>query len=462
MSIALAHVSNPDQAKGLLRALPPVIMAPWLRYTPLIVVSAYVIFTYFLFLVSPFVWPSTDHLQLLLVLFSALLSFASGFHFGASRPACAGQAMSVNALVVIGGMLALAVLIPSARTYTGKWPWELVAALEDQTKAYQSLGEQLLDTQGQRGLLAFIRALTAPLVLIGSTLGVIYWRELGVIGKFFTVAAFWASINFSILRGTNREIVDAAIIIFSSYAILAARRTMVNVRSRVTGVKLAKFLFFSVFLLFLAYAIVVIFVARVNDRLGVQAALCIGETAVCADFNSGIYQFLPYDLSRAIGLISSYLGQGYFGMSLALDEQFVSGLGLGHSPALLSIYQQFIGRADAVLSSYPYMLAYKSWDPSAQWSGMITWIAADIGFSGAVIVMGFLGYLYGRSWVAAVSRKNDAAVALFCVLSLTMFYFPANFQLAIYIDGYAMLLSAIVLFKLWRPRGAVASMRLRH
>lgn len=451
MTVKFMPARTPVMARGVVRPISPVIMVQWLRYAPLAVVMAYVAFTYFLFLASPFRWPVTNHMLLLLVLCAAMLCFALGFHWGASKPAAAGSALPIKTLVFLGGILALTVLVPSARIYTGKWPWEIAAALADQTKAYLSIGEQLRDTQGQRGLIAFIRAATAPLILIGSTLGIIYWRNLGSLSRFLTLAAFWTSINFSILRGTNREIVDTALLICSSFSIVAARRMMFNASSSATGAKVARFALLSVVILILLYFIIFIFLERVNDRLGVQATLCIGESRICADFNAGVYQFLPYDISRAVGLIAAYLGQGYFGTSLALNEQFVSGLGLGHSPAILSIYQQYVGEAETAFSSYPYMLAYRNWDPAAQWSGMLTWIAADIGFSGAVITMGFFGYLYGRSWVSAVSARNDAAVALFCVLSLTMFYFPGNFQLAIYIDGYAGLISACLLFKLWRP-----------
>ncbi len=437
-------------AVGSIRAQ-PMGMAWWLRFAPLVVVAAYVGFTYCLFLFAPFQWPMSNHLAVLLVFSSAMLCFSVGFKLGVTRPAAQSHSLPIKPIVIIGGFLALIVLVPSARVYSGKWPWELAAALADQTKAYQSIGDQLRDTEGQRGLIAFVRAASAPIILAGSTLGVIYWRQLNGICRFFTVAAFWTSINFSILRGTNREIVDTAILIISSFAILSARQKALTPNRSLTVGKIVRTVFLGLVLLSLAYVIIAIFFARVNDRLGEQALLCIGETGVCADFNLGIYQFLPFDVTRAIGLIASYLSTGYFGTALALNENFVSGWGLGHSPALLSIYMQYIGQPEAVASSYPYMLYYQKWDPAAHWSGMMTWIAADVGFTGAVIIMGLFGYLYGRTWFAAVAARNDAAVPLFCLLSLTMFYFPGNFQLAIYIDGYVALLSSVLLFKFWRP-----------
>lgn len=380
-----------------------------------------------------------------------MLCFHMGYGIGMKRAPAAGRPLPIKAIVVIGGILTLAVLIPSAQIYTGRWPWQFLDALGDQRKAYEGLAQQLRDTEGQRGLIAFVRALVSPLTLACSTLGIIYWKKIGLIGKFFTVSALMSAIIFSILRGTNREIVDTLLYIVSSISVAMARTSLRSTETALNGRKIFKYFALGFLLILVCYIIFIVFLARIDDRVGVQSALCLGESMVCVDFNSGAYAYLSHEITRTIAILTGYLGTGYFGISLALNEPFHSGYGLAHSTALLSVYRQFIGEPDAVFQSYPYMLYYQNWDPAAQWSGMLTWIAGDVGFVGAIFIMGIIGYCFARLWVSATQLSNDAAVMGFSILALTMFYFPGNFQLGLYIDGYSMLVAALLIFKIWRP-----------
>jgi hypothetical protein len=431
--------------------------AGWLLSAPRTIVLTYVTFTYLLFLLSPFPWNANNHIFVFVVVFAAMFCFYLGYGIGMKRTPVVGRPLPIKAIVVLGGILTLVALIPSAQIYTGRWPWQFMDALADQKKAYEGLAQQLRDTEGQRGLIALVRALISPLTLACSTLGIIYWKKIGLTGKFFTVSALLSAIIFSILRGTNREIVDTLLYIVSSVSIVMARASLQSTEKAMNGKKIFRYFALGSLFILICYIIFIVFLARIDDRVGVQSALCLGESMVCVDFNSGVYAYLPHEVTRTIAILTGYLGTGYFGISLALNEHFHSGYGLAHSTALLSVYRQFVGEPDAVFQSYPYLLYYQNWDPAAQWSGMLTWIAGDIGFTGAVFVMGIIGYCFARLWVSAIQACNNAAVMGFSILALTMFYFPGNFQLGLYIDGYSMLVAALLIFKIWRP----AQSRLR-
>lgn len=417
---------------------------------PLWLAVGYIALTYILFLIAPFNWPLTNGLKLFLVVALSLVALAAGYGLGLGRGPVAAKPLPVRLIAIIGGISAFAILFPSAQAYAGRWPWELLDALSDQKAAYQGLGEQLRETAGQRAYIAAARAIAAPLAFAATVLGILNWKRIGVLGKVGVAFAVGSSLTFSILRGTNKEVVDSTIIILSALAIVRARQRAAqpsHLRAQIDPFKrLAALVGIGVVLAL----VVAIFLARISGRLGFSETFCIGLSGICSDFNSGIYYYLPLDISRSLAMITSYQGQGYFGLSLALEEPFSSGFGLAHSPALSSLYIQFGGDESFIRDTYPYRLLYKAWDPEVQWTSMLTWIAADIGFPGAIATVGVLGFALSRSWKSAVAGSNDIAAGLFIIAVLTCFYFSANFQTTITFDSYFVLVAFVVAYKAWR------------
>lgn len=416
----------------------------------LALVVGYILFTYFLFLIAPFFWPVPSHPKLFLVVMLSLTSLCIGYFFGFTKGPINSKSLPVKWISALGGLAAFVVLFPSAQIYAGRWPWEVLDALSDQKAAYQGLGDQLRETTGQRGYIAAARALTAPLAFAAVVIGILNWKMIGALGKFGVGLAIISSLIFSILRGTNKEVVDTTIIILSTLMILRARnsdgkllfkrRSTSNFRNaaRIAGI-------------FMVLSMVIItFVVRISARLGFSDSLCIGMSGICADFNTSLYYYLPIDVSRSMAFITAYLGQGYFGLSLALEEPFKSGFGLAHSPAISSLYIQLGGNEEFIRETYPYRLAYQAWDPEVQWTSLLTWIAADISFPGAVAAIGILGYALARSWKSAVQGNNDLAAGIFIIAILACFYFPANFQATITLDSYFVLLAFVAAYKFWR------------
>jgi len=70
------------------------------------------------------------------------------------------------------------------------------------------------------------------------------------------------------------------------------------------------------------------------------------------------------------------------------------------------------------------------------WSTLMTWIANDVGFGGALIVILAIAYMFGVTWRDATLGRSDAAAVLFCAILISMFYLSANNQLLGSYDGY--------------------------
>jgi hypothetical protein len=419
---------------------------------PLGYALAYFIFTYALFLFAPFRWQIPNQFQLFLILFASMILFVYGYLLGIDRRAIRAKKIPVKAVAVVGGLLSFIMLFPSAQIYTGRWPWEVLDALFDQKEAYQGLGEQLRQSAGERGYISAARAVVAPLAFAAIVIGFLNWRSIGKSGKIGILLAITSSLVFSILRGTNKEVVEMSLVLVSVFSIAKARKSIMlrengsnrNIRSKNI------YFYFGVCIIFII--VLATFIARISGRLGNTDVICMGTSGICSDFNGGIYPYLPDFISQSIAIIGGYLGQGYFGLSLALQEPFSSGYGLAHSPAISTLFIMSGGDESLIRETYPYRLLFRAWDPEVQWTSMITWLAADVGFPGAVVAVGVLGYALSRGWKSAVVGQNDIAACILVIAILTCFYFPANFQATVTFDSYITLISVVIAYKIWRIR----------
>jgi hypothetical protein len=130
---------------------------------------------------------------------------------------------------------------------------------------------------------------------------------------------------------------------------------------------------------------------------------------------------------------------GYYGLELALEKPFESSFGVGHSPASLAAYEALTGDVRPHLHTFTYRNAEDRWSEENYWSTLATWIANDVGFPGAVVVLGAIGWLWGKWWREAAAGMSDPAVVLFVVATTMIIYFPANNQVLASYDGYFVL-----------------------
>jgi hypothetical protein len=137
---------------------------------------------------------------------------------------------------------------------------------------------------------------------------------------------------------------------------------------------------------------------------------------------------LPRPIEDAILLGSSYMSQGYYGLSLCLDAPFVCTYGVGNAPWLSVVTDRIIGIRTLEVSSYPDRIEDTGWDVGSRWHTIYPWIASDVSFYGTVVVIFLIGRLFGLVWIDCLNADNPLAVGLFSFVILIIAYFPANNQ----------------------------------
>lgn len=425
---------------AMLRFLPVVTPAGITRL-PLILVLGWVAATFLGFLIWPVNWPiyhAEEWEKLIAYVAICLLMIGVTAWAGSDGPARVTAPLPrLTPLLLAGAAAAALLLTPSCLAYTGRPPWELLDAFADQGAAYQRLQAHLNATAGQHAGIALLRALCAPLIYAVLPLGILRWRSIGWSGRLAMAVTAACPLIFSIMRGTDKEIADLFVIGTATSFVSYGRSWAAGHRSMAL---LRRYWRWALVGAVFVYAAQALYTERKDARVNAghvpRSMVCANATNICADLGNPWIAWLPPRERFGLTLFILSTCSGYYGLDLALQKPFESSYGLGHSPVALNTYEALTGDRTPRLRSYTYRNGENAWLEEYYWSTLVTWIANDVGFPGAVLVLGLIGYLWGLWWREAAAGMSDPAAVLFALATTMMFYFPANNQVFLTADGY--------------------------
>lgn len=125
--------------------------------------------------------------------------------------------------------------------------------------------------------------------------------------------------------------------------------------------------------------------------------------------------------------LCEYVTQGYYGMSLSLDEPFTSTYGIGNSAFLRSNFKSLFG-IDVTPRTYQAKIS-DQWDADMKWHSFYSYMANDISFYGVILLMFFIGAFLAVSWKDAIWGKNLVSQCLLPLFIIMFLYMPANNQI---------------------------------
>ncbi len=144
--------------------------------------------------------------------------------------------------------------------------------------------------------------------------------------------------------------------------------------------------------------------------------------------------------------MSSYIGQGYYGMSLALGKDFTSTYGVGNSRFLSTNFKYFFG-----IDVEPYTFQAKisnRWDHYANWHSFYCYIANDVSFPGVAIIMFLLGASLSAIFKDAIYGNNIFAQSLLPMYAIMFLYMPANNQVFTFMHSFCAFFQLMILWYL--------------
>lgn len=261
---------------------------------------------------------------------------------------------------------------------------------------------------------SLISILLSPFDFASIPLGIYYWKRFNKTMKFVVILNILINVFLWLGIGTRKGIFDLILIISIVFII---RRTDI-----ITNKALRKKFIIGVsasILLFLFY-----FVFSNLSRGGNQLVdiLTIYSTGDIRD----PYNSLPVWLTYSLIQICSYLTQGYYALSLALNNDILLWAPMGMSWFTIIIARKF--GYDPTPLTHMYNLENYDISMSVNWHSIYTWLANDFTFIGVPIVIYIIGRMFSLSWCDSISGRNPYSVIVSTLYFIMVFYFFANNQ----------------------------------
>lgn len=403
-----------------------------LRFLPLLLGMVYLLLSIALFFIGPFDWPVNNRGDVLFFLLVVMVALCGGYLLGSFMRPPGGALGHWRLYYRLGALLSIALLFPATYAYTGKWPWHVANVLGNQGVAYEEMLAALeANESGIRSYIAIARALAAPFVCCVVPFAILHWRSLRLLDVLLLLGHIGAVLVFSLMRGTDRETGDLLVSVLAAAMILASQvfarlgRFPLN-----TGKALVALAFVSV----IVFSTLSLFIERKEARMGGNDVFCVAEGVVCSQ-RPLMVEPGAGRLSFTAEMLTAYMAQGYYGLSLALNADFTSTMGAGHSAFIMSTISKVFGD-DLYMDSYQHKVDMAGWSDKSQWSTMFTWIASDVGFPAVPLFIFVLGFLWASAWKSAVLWRSESGALVFIFLTLSILYMPANNQLTQTLDSY--------------------------
>lgn len=420
-------------------------------HAPFAVVLFYIIVSTLIFWFGPIPWPVVNVLEVVLFQLASLVFLMAGYLSVTRKTGTNRRPINLRPVFFIGLIGVMILQIPLTLTYTGKYPWDIFSAVLDQRMAYEDMIDQLVSTQGERFYVPLFRSVVVPFFLAGVGYGVLNFKALSWPQKALLFAGLLCPVDLSLLRGTDKEIADLIMIVCGFLLVAYCRKVVGAQRTGQLPVSLNVWRFATI-TLFVVLLFLILFSYRKFERLDGAIDFCLMDSTICADYSGSVISLLPDFMAFGSAMISAYLTNGYYGLSLALELPFESAYGLGHSSALLSLYERISGSTALFDITYIARLSESGWNHKNYWASLYTWLANDVHFVGALIVVAFLARWFRQAWLDAVYAGNDLAAVVFVLICIVFLYLPANNQIGQTFDLYFAFVATFLLWKFSRRK----------
>ena len=394
------------------------------RLLPIIFFQLYLWLTTILFVYGPWPWPVENPLELYSFLFAAHFSLGLGYLSGfIGKSSVAGSNKSdFKTLVSFSIILSVILYLPTVYSRTGFFVPDIYYGVTNAGDAYANAVD-LSISGGEFVYVEYVRILVAPITALAVPVIMINWGVWSKGYRLMAVVLMISSVALYMAMGTNKAVADLAITL--PWLIL------LGYFSR--GIRITKTGWFRV----VSVCFILLIVVGVFFSIG--QAQRSGSGVVTGSFGSPLYiltnrdqlyfEVLPTPLAVFYEAITRYICQGYYALSLALKFPFDSTYGFGHSMFLLGNVVNINGLEGLMAHSYPARLeVYHGWGMYELWHSGYVWIASDVGFFGALLVVFFIGRWLCLSWRDVITVRDPRASVAFYFLVVALFYIPANNQ----------------------------------
>lgn len=386
-----------------------------------IVLFSYLMVTLLLFEFGPWPWPVTNKVVLYLYIITNNLVLLISYVMGLSSSQSSRENTKFLPWFKTALLLSVILFIPTSLARTGLLFPNLVGAFQNLGEAYFQTREVRLESNS---VIEYIRILVAPFLFSLYPLTIYYWGELNKRYKVVALSVCLGYLLISINMGINKLIVDyliifIALVFIKKFIIFRQQLNLIQFLKRL----LLIFTFLIFFFQFINY-FQSTQISRVGDNIGDYNY----RANIYSDRDVLLVRFFPEEVKTGIIQLSSYITQGYYGLSLAMKEDFTWTYGVGSSIFIMKNVESLFD-INIEERTYPFKTIKYGWDPLISWSSIYPWLASDLTFLGVFIFIAFVGYLLGLALKDIINNRNFLAIPSLSQLILLIFYIPANNQM---------------------------------
>lgn len=422
-----------------------IILAP-VKYSVIYLVS-----TYLIFLIGPLAQSSPDIATLSIFVFSTYGLFFGGYYLstlGAERGVINshkqdyGNSRTHLWMIWLGTAYFSIWGINMIREFGGGSLSEILEMIMSPGAAYKAkfeVFEQQIATNR-------VNRVTQILIIFSIIFGLFIplitaaWPRVRRVNKILAVISIIIYTSAFLFIGTMKGVGDVALFIISGvsvrYAISIISGTAIRTQKapRTGRAKLLVTIF-----------MVAGFTYMVTNQMQRAAEFQISESRSVGNVSGTLLDTL-FGESIAYGIYATlaYPSHGYLGLSYNLEQPFIFSNGAGFSQAFESYRFQFLGGENNLYKTYPYRTEAKGdWPAGMYWSTIFPWLASDMSFYLVPFFMGFIGYLFGKSWIACLKSKALLPLAAFSQFIIMVAFIPANNQVLMQRQGIWIVFSII-------------------
>lgn len=291
-------------------------------------------------------------------------------------------------------------------------------------------------------LIILIRFLCSPFRMISTALGIYKFHQLPRIIKRILILNVVLNILVFLFGYGNQKGV-ANIVIYLIVAIYI-NRIRKNGKLSKNTVKLIGTVLTGAFLLF-SYVQYLRF-----EPLGINAANFHHFSTGEFYFDTDYFIFKLFGEKIGFGMaciLSSYLSQGYYGLSLCMQLPFVWSFGLGSSFVVSRVLDKFVGIGGIFERTYlNRMTETFGRNGLASWNTIFPWLASDYTWLGAMLFFILVGYFMSKAWKEVILNNNIVSYLVLINVLILVLFTPANNQL---FHGYDSFFSTWFIIIFW-------------
>lgn len=332
------------------------------------------------------------------------------------------------------------ILAPATISIRNSAGISLSEAIANPAEAYNARIELYEEASGTSSYIVLLRVIGSPIIKSLVPLGIVFWPMLSTQRKLVWCLAVLVNIVEALYTGAAIGIFDIALVapwalwLQKHYQAIAFQQKRVengsilkDSRTRQPKRKnyLKEFKLAAVTLIIMLVAIQYFSHSRLS-RYNVGANEYPLWTTQWSEQEYGIK--IPESIEYPIYIVSTYWTNGYNGLSESLQLPYECCYGVGHSTFLMRRVGMLLGDADFFwYRSYPARLELETgYNATGKWHTIYPWLASDVTFTGAIILVGVLAYFYARAWSDCLHGRNVLAISFFCLCSMCFYYLPAN------------------------------------